>query len=382
MSRVDYDAVVVGGGAIGAAAALALSQAGQRVALIELNEPRAWSREVPDLRVFALAADSIELLRSLGAWDRIATSRATVYRRMQVWDISAPDFIEFDADKFGRRELGYIVENALIQDALWEQVRASNIRVLLGNRVVSLDGEMVQLEDGTLLRTSHVIAADGAQSSIRSMMGVEVSGKDYSQKGLVAYIDHTASNQATCWQRFVPSGPIAFLPVGDKRSSIVWTLPTEECDRLLAVDDEAFLRELSNAFDGPVGTLTAVSKRAAFPLRHQIASTFLSGNVMFIGDAAHVVHPLAGQGVNLGFRDVIALRDLYASRLISPASLAKWARVRKSESTVAAQSFTALNSLFSNEDVLPVLIRGKGLGLVNRIPGASLWFWKKAAGLS
>ncbi len=382
MSRVDYDAVVVGGGAIGAAAALALSQAGQRVALIELNEPRAWSREVPDLRVFALAADSIELLRSLGAWDRIATSRATAYRRMQVWDISAPDFIEFDADKFGRRELGYIVENALIQDALWEQVRASNIRVLLGNRVVSLDGEMVQLEDGTLLRTSHVIAADGAQSSIRSMMGVEVSGKDYSQKGLVAYIDHTASNQATCWQRFVPSGPIAFLPVGDKRSSIVWTLPTEECDRLLAVDDEAFLRELSNAFDGPVGTLTAVSKRAAFPLRHQIASTFLSGNVMFIGDAAHVVHPLAGQGVNLGFRDVIALRDLYASRRVSPASLAKWARVRKSESTVAAQSFTALNSLFSNEDVLPVLIRGKGLGLVNRIPGASLWFWKKAAGLS
>lgn len=382
MSRVDYDAVVVGGGAIGAAAALALSKSGQRVALIELNEPRAWSREVPDLRVFALAADSIELLRSLGAWDRIASSRAQPYRRMQVWDISAPDYIEFDADKFGRRELGCIVENSLIQDALWEQVRASNIRVILGNRVISVDGEMVQLEDGTLLRASHVIAADGAQSSIRSLLGVEVSGTDYHQKGLVAFIDHTSTNQATCWQRFVPSGPIAFLPFGEKRSSIVWTLPTDECDRLFEVDDATFLCELSNAFDGPVGELTAVSKRAAFPLRQQIASTFLSGNVLFIGDAAHVVHPLAGQGVNLGFRDVIALRDLYQARRVSQTSLAKWARTRKSESTLAAQSFTALNSLFSNDDVLPVLIRGKGLGLVNRIPGASLWFWKKAAGLS
>lgn len=381
MSRVDYDALVVGGGAIGAAAALALSQAGQRVALLELREPGDWSRETPDLRVFALAADSVELLRSLGAWDFIESSRAQPYRRMQVWDTGAPDFIEFDADKFGRRELGYIVENNLIQHSLWERIRASDIRVILGERVDSIDGHDVRLGDGTLIRAERIIAADGAQSSIRAMLGVDVVTSDYGQKGLVAFINHTATNQATCWQRFNVTGPVAFLPFGNNISSIVWTLPEAECDRLLAVDDATFLRELSNAFDGPLGELTSVSKRAAFPLRKQLATDFVSGNVLFVGDAAHVVHPLAGQGVNLGFRDVMALRDLYCSGRVSAASIAKWARVRKSESTVAAQSFDALNRLFSNDAVLPVLVRGKGLGLVNRIPGASLWFWRKAAGL-
>ena len=303
---------------------------------------------------------------------------------MRVWDAGSSEELRFDADAFARKELGFIVENGLLQSALWDALKASQVRLIVGSGVSSVDDgdiALVTLTDGSVLRGTKLIAADGAQSTIRDAIGMGVDAKEYGQKGLVAFIHHAQSNQATCWQRFLPTGPLAFLPFNDRCSSIVWTLPDAECDRLLALDDDAFLVELSNAFAGELGALDGASKRVAFPLRRQLASEFARGNVLLIGDAAHVVHPLAGQGVNIGFRDVIALRASFKRGRLSGTAQAKWARQRRSESALAMHAFDGLNRVFSNAALIPALVRGPLLGLANRVPGATLFFWKKAAGL-
>ena len=383
--RSRLDAIVVGGGAVGATAALYLSQQGLSVALVEPHEPKPWSADARDLRVFALAADSAALLAEIGAWDLIASRRAYAYTRMQVWDAAAPQSpITFDAQQYARQQLGWIVENGLIGDSLWQLLRKSSVQIITGVRlsdVVQSDSSVeIHLDNGQVLQASRLLAADGGASTVRHNVGIDCDVSPYGQRGVVAYIEHEHSNQRTCWQRFLPDGPLAFLPVDEKLSSIVWSVPDERASELLAVDDDAFDRELQNAFDGPVGPMRLVSKRAAFPLQRQLAKTFLKGRVTLVGDAAHVVHPLAGQGVNLGFRDVIGLRDLVAS-WDSDATWQRWSRTRRSEAALASQAFTGLNSLFSNDNVALTLLRGPALGLVNRVPGLSHFFWRKAAGI-
>jgi 2-octaprenyl-3-methyl-6-methoxy-1,4-benzoquinol hydroxylase len=390
--RGEVDVAVVGAGVVGAACALALAKLGLDVALVEGREPPRWSAESPDLRVYAFAPDNALLLQECGVWEAVLNARAPAYRRMRVWDCAGGGELAFDADALGRDQLGWIIENNLLVDRLWASLPAAGVHMHCPARVESMEqddgGVHLRLDTGTRVDARAAIAADGADSSLRELAGLHVSAHDYAQRGVVAFVETDASNEATAWQRFLPTGPLAFLPFVDGRSSIVWTLPDSEAARVLALDDDAFNRELTNAFAARLGDVRVVSKRAAFPLRRQLAESYIAGKVLLMGDAAHVVHPLAGQGVNLGLRDVERLRALVVdaqSRRADwtrPHRLARWARESRSANLAAAYTFDGINRVFSNDEMHVTLLRGKMLGLAGKLPGLTNLFWKHASGLA
>lgn len=396
MKRRGLDVAIVGGGVVGAACALSLAKLGLEVALVEGREPAHWLVDTPDLRVYAFAPDNAALLDSLGVWESVRDARTQAYRRMRVWDASGGGELSFDADLLGRDQLGWIIENNLLTDRLWAALPAAGVRLHCPARVESMEqgdastdasGVRLRLDDGTRLEARLAIAADGADSTLRQLAGLQVSAHDYRQRGVVAFVETEKPHEQTAWQRFLPSGPLAFLPFVDGRSSIVWTLPNEEADRVLALQDDAFGRELTSAFEARLGEARAVSRRVAFPLRRQLADAYVSGKVLLMGDAAHVVHPLAGQGVNLGLRDVARLRDAIAdaqSRRAdwsSPHRLARWARECRSENAAAAYAFDGINQVFSNDEMHATLLRGFALGMAGKIPPLAALFWRKASGL-
>lgn len=398
MNRRRLDVAVVGGGVVGAACALSLAKLGLEVALIEGREPAHWSAGTPDLRVYAFAPDNAVLLDGLGVWDSVRGARAQAYRRMRVWDASGGGELSFDVDMLGRDQLGWIVENNLLADRLWAALTATGVRLLCPARVESMEqdpstssgqatGVRLRLDDGTRVEAQIAIAADGADSTLRQLAGLQVSTHDYQQRGVVAFVETEKPHELTAWQRFLPGGPLAFLPFVDGRSSIVWTLPNDEADRVLALKDEAFDRELTGAFESRLGQVHVISTRAAFPLRRQLADAYVSGKVLLVGDAAHVVHPLAGQGVNLGLRDVARLRDSIAdaqSRRVDWSSahrLARWSRECRSENAAAAYAFDGINRVFSNDEMHATLLRGFALGLAGKLPPLANLFWRKASGL-
>lgn len=405
------DAAIVGAGVVGAALALALARAGLAVELVEAREPAPWSPAAdPDLRVFAIAPASAALFARLGIWDTIRRMRAQPYRHMRVWDAAGGGELQFDGAAQAEPVLGWIIEQAVLQHALWQAVLAEPaIRRHCPDTVTALeqgdDGVALALESGARVRAAFAVAADGADSRLRELAGIEVTRKDYRQRGVVAFVGTAESHGDTAWQRFLPTGPLAFLPFADGRCSIVWTLPDAEAGRVLALDDAAFRRELERAFDGRLGVVTSVSRRAAFPLRRQLAKAFANGRVALAGDAAHVVHPLAGQGVNLGLQDVAWLeraftggadaprqrapldRSSHAYReqggpaaASLPQQLQRYARARRSDSAIAAHAFDAINQAFSSDAFLPVLLRGHALGMANRLSPLKRFLAHHAAG--
>ncbi len=410
------DAVIVGGGIVGAACALALAQQDLHVVLIEAHDPQPWSPaaqdaekhavgkhavekndvEKRDQRIYTFAPDNAALFDALGVWAAVRDARAYPYTRMRVWDAAGGDELRFDADAFAVPQLGWIVEHSLLQDRLWAALRRSSVTVRCPARVSAFEqddeGVALTLDDGLRVEARIAIAADGGASALRELAGITVDRHDYGQRGVVCYVATAHHHENTAWQRFLPTGPLAFLPSApllgcDAPSSIVWTLPDDEAARIVALDDDAFAIEVTRAFGGRLGDVRPLTPRVAFPLRRQLAQHYVAGRVLAIGDAAHLVHPLAGQGVNLGLRDVAALRDLVIDAKerrvdwTSPHRLARWARLRRSDGAASAYAFDAINRVFSNDGLASTLLRGHALGLAGKLAPLNRALWRHAAGM-
>ncbi len=383
-----FDIAVVGGGMVGAALALGAADAGLRVALLERREPpRDWPADSHDLRVSALTRASEAMLRNLGVW---ASMRVCAYEHMRVWDARGFGEIAFDAADIGEPDLGHIVENREIVAALWRRIGDHPcIQVLLGQEIAALDADSpaLRLGDGRTLRARLLVGADGARSRLRELAGIGLTAREYDQHAVVATVRPEHGNQATAWQRFLPEGPLALLPLRDDLFSIVWSTAPEEAARLVEAEPVTFGRELTAAAERCCGELTlADDERAAFPLRLQRATTYVRPGIALVGDSAHVIHPLAGQGVNLGLLDAGVLLDVLAEarRRREPLGalgvLRRYERARKGHNLAVQMAMDAFKHLFSNRNPALYLARNLGLGLAGRLPPLRRQFERIALG--
>lgn len=386
-----YDVVVVGGGLVGATLACALGQHRFKVALIDADAPAlAWSAESLDLRVSAIAKSSQDLFRYLGIWDAILVHGAYAYERMQVWDSQSTAAIYFDCAEQGLPALGHIVENRAIRAALWRRLRDwPTVHVLCPAQVVriTLDNDApvcVSLADGASLQSDLVVGADGGWSRVRLAAEMNALGWSYEQQGIVANVETERSHQNTAWQCFLPSGPLAFLPMGASRCSIVWTTPTAYANQLLHSDDAVFNARLEESFSRRLGSVRVLGPRATFPLRLHHATEYVRRRVALIGDAAHVVHPLAGQGVNLGLLDAAVLLDelIIAQErgddLGGLRILRRYERARKGDNFIRALSFDGINQLFSSTHQAIRSVRAIGVNAVDRSEPLKQYFMDQA----
>jgi 2-polyprenylphenol 6-hydroxylase len=397
----QYDVVVVGAGPIGLATALLLVRrsgfASSRVAVVDRRLPddlRQVAAAPMDLRVFALSRASERVLRACDAWDDVRATRAAPYERMQVWHADVPphggDALMFDAAEMGERDLGVIVENSVLQAALTAAVRRAGIALIEGE-VVSLVQERGGVNLGLSSQTLHarlVVGADGAASRVRELAGLTAARGDYGQTALVAMVRTTRPHQHTAWQRFLGDGTLAFLPLGDGHSSIVWSLPTARAERLLEMSTEAFELELEKDFDGALGNVRLASDRVRFPLWRLTADHYVTARIALVGDAAHVVHPLAGQGANLGLLDAASLADVLAEGLTQredPGAeriLRRYERWRRSENELMAAAIDAFDRLLARGTGRLAELAQRGMPLVNRSGVIKRAFIERAMGLA
>jgi len=380
----QYDVIVVGAGMVGAAFAclLARSDTSLSIALLEARATAPFDPEQFDPRVAALTEKSRTLLDCCGAWDSIAAQRVSAYGAMQVWDAEGTGEIHFDCQDVQQPNLGHIVENSLVVESLLAKVdKLNNIDFICPVSVAQYSQSesqvSVDLSTGEQLLAPLLVAADGGNSSIRERFKFATREWDYGHSAIVTTVQTESVHQQTAWQRFMPTGPLALLPL-DKQGdhhycSLVWSQESDEAERLMALDDEAFCIELSRASEHCVGKILSVDKRHAIPLRQRHAKDYVVERVALLGDAAHTIHPLAGQGVNLGFADVKALVDTLCAEakrgndLGSLMCLNKYQRLRKPENLATMAAMEGFKRLFAADNVAVRLLRNIGLGKVNQI---------------
>ncbi len=378
MTNADYDLIIAGGGMVGSTLACALGDADLKIALLEsASLERIRPGEEPDLRVSAIHRASQRIFAAVGAWSDMTAWRVSPFRDMRVWDAGGFGQIHFDSATLGEPLLGWIIENRVIQYALLERARQLPAVDLLCPAALETawpedaSGWRVRLTDGREFTTRLLVGADGAQSRVRELAEIDTRGWSYHQKALVANVRTAESHQETAWQRFLPTGPLAFLPLHDGRCSIVWSTTPEQADQLLALDEYDFGQALTAAFDRRLGEIVQVGPRGAFPLRLQHARAYVKPGLALIGDAAHVVHPLAGQGVNLGLLDAATLAEVLLDGLATGHEvgalrvLRRYERWRKGDNLLMLGIMDGFKRLFGTSLPPARLLRNLGLNLTD-----------------
>ena len=393
------DLLIVGAGMVGSGLALALKNSGLNILLLDgspLSVKPFTAQDPFEPRVSALSAASQRILERLGAWEGITGRRVSPYSHMHVWDGSGTGQIHFSAASVHAEVLGHIVENRVVQDALLECLQGADIEMLANARLEQMrrsgDDWLLTLADGRTLRAPLVIAADGANSAVRRLTGCETREWDYQHHAIVTSVRCAQAHQRTAWQRFTDNGPLAFLPwerEGEQDwCSIVWSTTPEQAEQLMALDDEAFCRELEFAFEGRLGAVLSADPRVCVPLRQRHAKRYVAEGLALIGDAAHTIHPLAGQGVNLGFLDAAVLADVVlhaqdrGERLADVQVLSRYERRRMPHNLALMAAMEGFERLFQSNSLTARLVRNTGLKWVDKMPEAKALFVRQALGLS
>lgn len=396
--KTDFDIVIAGGGLNGPTLALALADAGLSVAVVDARPADARAGDAFDGRAYALALASQRLLAALGLWGGLA-AHAQVIRKVQATQGQAgsgpgPFGLHFDGAEIEEGRLGYMLEDRFLYRALLEAMadRQGRLTHLPGVSVTgqAQDGNAIRvgLSDGRDLRTALLVGADGRQSGTAARAGIKRVGHDYGQIALVAAVDHELPHEGMARQFFMPGGPLAILPLPGNRSSIVWSEPQASARTIMALSDDEFLQILRPRFGDALGRISLAGPRFSYPLNLTLAQDYIASRVALIGDAAHGVHPIAGQGLNLGLRDVAALAEVVVAArrrgedIGARQVLTRYQDWRRPDATALAFGMDGVNALFSNGNPLLRAARELGMGLVDAIPPLRRGFMRQAAGLS
>lgn len=393
---LSAEVVVVGGGMVGSLTAAALACCGVDVILLEQQAPAEYHSASHDLRVSAISVATERMFAAVGAWSYIKAMRICPFRRMLVWDSETEAKTQFDSANIGYEHLGYIVENKVIQLGLWQRLQSlDNVHIRCPARIVNLsvgsDSAIVELDDQTKIQASLIVAADGARSMVRRLSGIETEGQCYDQHALVATVRTLLPQQDITWQRFTPAGPQAFLPLTENRASMVWYQSAEFIDELKSLSAEKFLRCMQGEFPERLGGLESLIDVGSFPLSWQQAQQYVKPRIALVGDAAHSVHPLAGQGVNMGMLDAAALVECIAERFSSGADIGSlrtlrcYERWRKGNNALMIKMLDGIHHAFEpRDDSLPVnrLLRGAALNSAEKIRPVNSLCMKVAMGLA
>lgn len=390
LKKNEFDVVIIGAGIAGLALANALDNTGLKVAVIEAT---AFRHELPELeqtlenydaRVCALSLGSIQFLQDLGAWPAIQAKRSQYFDRMHVWDGEGTGHIQFDSTEVNASELGYIVENRIVVHALLENLAlSSNVKLLDNTQIEGIQAitEKEGVKQNLLLRDKNILArlvvgADGARSFIRQYYGFKTREWDYGHHAIVCTVETEFPHDTTAWQRFMQTGPIAFLPLASDNQrlcSVVWSAETAFAEQVMAMDDTTFCQALSEHTEFRLGRVQAASNRFAIPLRQRHAIDYVQQGVALVADAAHTIHPLAGLGINMGLQDVKVLSDVLirakkrGAHLNETYILSRYQRRRKGENLLVMAAMEGFKRLFE-QPALPILwLRNRGMSTVNQM---------------
>lgn len=391
--KEHFDLIIAGGGMVGATLAAAIGHSKLSIAVVEALEPEPFSPDQPhDLRVSAVSIASQRMFEAVDAWQGMLEKRACPYRRMLVWDGERGGETAFDSGDVYEPVLGHIIENRIIQLSVLEAAKKlDNVSWICPDRISGLHagGEHIDvtLESGRQLQGRLLIGADGANSAVRSLSGIDIEKTPYEQHALVASIETELPQQDITWQRYVPGGPQAFLPMPGNHASMVWYQSGDEVARLKALDDKSFVCEMESAFPDRLGKIRKLEARGSYPLIRSHAKTYIAERTVIVGDASHTIHPQAGQGVNLGLMDAARLTDIILQEHKSgldigrrPA-LRRYERARRGYNTAMIGAMDVFYHAFRNQSLPAGLARSAALDFANRVSPVKSLAMKYAMGL-